>query len=498
VKTVTSPGGRLGKEIPDGFGRTRFSMVRETTGTSEVWLTTQTVYEACSCSTSGKATQVSRPYRSDSSGAAISGETIYWTTTESDGLGRPKRVILPDGKQSAYTYGVASDTFNSVTTYGSTSTSTEPGTSTTPGKAKRMFNDGFGRLMRVDELNSSSTLVETARYTYDELNHMTKVQMGWDSGTSTFKQTRTFNYNDKGQLTSSVTPEKGTVTYHYNSDGLLDWKQDAKSQRLNYTYDSNHRLTLIRLGASSPYTNLTSFTYDGDGSYYPTYALGRMTSATNTSSGYTWHFSYDVMGRVNLQTLQTPLTDYTNGYWSPMAVTPSASYSYDSDGKMTGMVYPGSIGSSGWVAGTSYQNTFDNVGRITGLNQWNGSSWQTVTNNVTYNSAGQMTAWQEGSTYLRRAYDPARGWVQDIQVGTSSTDSSLMNFHYDYFDNGQAQYFKDKTANPSNPAVYTYGYDNLNRLTSAATSNAAGSAARRAPSTPTSMSVGGEVWVKHS
>jgi len=34
-----------------------------------------------------------------------------------------------------------------------------------------------------------------------------------------------------------------------------------------------------------------------------TNARGRMTSAVN--DGYTWHFSYDIMGRVQKQTLQT-------------------------------------------------------------------------------------------------------------------------------------------------------------------------------------------------
>jgi hypothetical protein len=38
--------------------------------------------------------------------------------------------------------------------------------------------DAFGRLVRVEEQNSSGTLAETARYNYDVMGHMTTVQMG--------------------------------------------------------------------------------------------------------------------------------------------------------------------------------------------------------------------------------------------------------------------------------------------------------------------------------
>ena len=38
----------------------------------------------------------------------------------------------------------------------------------------------------------------------------------------TFKQTRTFVYNTKGQLTSATNPQNGTVSYTYLGDGLVE------------------------------------------------------------------------------------------------------------------------------------------------------------------------------------------------------------------------------------------------------------------------------------
>ena len=73
---------------------------------------------------------------------------------------------------------------------------------------------------------------------------MLTVQMG-SNGNGTYKQTRTFVYNNLAQLTSATTPEKGTVTYSYFPNGVLYSKTDAKGQLLCYNYDTSNRLTQI-------------------------------------------------------------------------------------------------------------------------------------------------------------------------------------------------------------------------------------------------------------
>jgi YD repeat-containing protein len=310
------------------------------------------------------------------------------------------------------------------------------------GKPKRYSYDAFGELIRVEELNPANpgnfnvgNLIETARYTYDAAGRVTLVQMG-RSGNS-FTQTRTFTYSAYssnapfGLLASATTPEKGTVSYAHNSTGTLLSKTDAKGQTLWYAYDSNHRLLIIITGSSqSSATTVTQFTYDT-----ATNGIGKMATAAAydltgyTSGVWTWSYSYDILGNVNGQTLQTPFTEVTN--IGSLAITPSASYTYDSDSKLTGMVAPGSIGSQyslAWQPGNSYQYTYDTAGRPTGMNQLDttNQTWDiTVASNGTHNAAGQLTGWQEGYTALARSYDPARGWLTSLTAGHARSPVSL-------------------------------------------------------------------------
>src|SRR5437899_2794324 len=140
---------------------------------------------------------------------------VYWTTTTSDALGRTASVTLPtptstvigtNTNQTGYSY----DIENGADAYGTAWLGTRTTITDPAGKLKRYLYDGFGRLIRVDELSPGATapvtaanLIETARYAYDPLGHMTQVQMPYvRNGTRSF-QTRTFNYNAVGQLTSS-------------------------------------------------------------------------------------------------------------------------------------------------------------------------------------------------------------------------------------------------------------------------------------------------------
>ena len=221
---------------------------------------------------------------------------------------------------------------------------------------------------------------------------------------------------------------------------------------------------------------MTQFTYDT-----ATNGVGKMaTAAASDLSGYTggawtWSYSYDILGNVNGQTLQTPFTAQSL-YGASAAVTPSATYTYDSDSKLTGMVAPGLIGSGYynngqnycslcWQPGNSYQYTYDTAGRPTGMNQWDttNQTWDiAVTGNGTHNAAGQLTGWQEGYNALTRSYDPARGWLTGLTAGPG-----FLNMQYSYNSNGQATTVTDSIN--SGQGVTSYTYDNLDRLSSATT-----------------------------
>ena len=285
-----------------------------------------------------------------------------------------------------------------------------------------------------------------------------------DSQTSV-TQTRTFVYNTKGQLTSSTTPEKGTVTYAYQSDGLLASKTEntgsktanpIQTKTLFYFYDTHHRL--IRIESPSG-TVKTTFTYDTEWNYAlnSTHTTGRMTSASN--DGYTWHYSYDLMGRATKQTLETPVN---GGGGTPLML--QSQYGFDNDGRMTDLYYPGGVNEVGTLAvGQRYQYAYDILSRVTGFSVYGGATLASTPTTLSdaYTAAGQIRSWTEGSTNLTRAYDPQRGWVNSIAIGSSPT------FQYSYNASGQVTSIVNDSANSAQSAAYTY--DNLNRLSTATT-----------------------------
>jgi len=156
----------------------------------------------------GKLKRSSMPY--------APGGTVHWTTYSYDALGRTVSVALPAGSgTSAYLY------------EGNTVRVTDPA-----GKWKRFTMDAMGNLVKVTEPNPAGGEWDT-NYTYNALNQLTQVSM--PRGAST--QTRTFNYNANGQLSSATNPENGTVSYVYNSVGHGTSKTDAKNQRTDFLYD---------------------------------------------------------------------------------------------------------------------------------------------------------------------------------------------------------------------------------------------------------------------
>ncbi len=459
TQTESAPLGRQTVTTLDGFGRVIKKAVKEN---STTWSYTETQYNACSCTSTGKAVKVSRPYRT--------GETVYWTETKFDALGRPTQVILPDGATTNYTYTVESGgSWNGLRTQ-----VTDPA-----GKTKRYLYDTLGFLRRVEEPNASGTLIETARYYYDVMGRLTTVYMG-QRADLTFKQTRTFVYNTKGQLTSATNPENGTVSYTYMGDGLVDSKTDAKNQILTFGYDTYHRLLLIRSqqGSGGTPTDRVRFTYDTAGTIPTSYAQGRMTTAWS-DSGYTWHFAYDQPGRVTQQTLQTPpyITEDANGNpvnWGPLYA--QAQYVYGTEGRLSYVYYPGAQQLASAVQpGTHYQYTYDVLNRPLTLSYLEtNNSWYNLAQNAQYNAAGQITSWQEtlnqygaGMNTLSRSYKAERGWITNLQAVTS-TNQTVLNLSYAYLPNGRVSSVTD-AVNPGQSANYTY--DQLNRLATASTPN---------------------------
>ena len=94
------------------------------------------------------------------------------------------------------------------------------------------------------------TPLETA-YAYSEVGQLLTVTMarpGLGQNPGTVTQVRTWVYNADMRLTSVRHPESSNATYpstrfEYNADGTLARKLDAKNQKVEFTYDSDGRVT---------------------------------------------------------------------------------------------------------------------------------------------------------------------------------------------------------------------------------------------------------------
>src|SRR5438552_17054871 len=101
-------------------------------------------------------------------------------------------------------------------------------------------------------------------------------------------QTRTYNYDDLGRVTSTVLPESGTWSYTYNDFGGVHTRTDARGVVTGYSYDSLNRLQQISYNVGStgvPNPQTVSFAY---GTSSASNNNGRLTSMTDATGSETY------------------------------------------------------------------------------------------------------------------------------------------------------------------------------------------------------------------
>jgi RHS repeat-associated protein len=315
-------------------------------------------------------------------------------------------------------------------------------------------------------------------YTYDAWDNVNQVTMPRPSGT----QTRTFTYSGK-LLLSATNPENGTVTYTYNTYNKVATKTDAKGQAVVYTYDGIGRLTEVQRypsGQSNAEDTCQRETYYWDSnpfnSSYSQYALGRLAAIQYyapasglgmsgcASSGYVSTFqeqySYNVGGaKINKGVLLTRNLQSTTTS-GPYTVDLESSYTYDNEGRMLTVQYPGTTGSSGPNLGYAY----DAMGRLNTMTDVNASN--TLISAATYDPANRLL------TIAGSVYNETRSYNVMGQLTALSNNS--VNIAYSYSATQNNGKITSQTDYISGEQV-VYAYDALNRLASAgATSNAWG------------------------
>jgi RHS repeat-associated protein len=449
--TVTAAtNGHWTRKTLDGFGRV--VLVETGYGTTTV-SQSETVYDSCACSAMGRLKKQSMPHAPNAS--------VYWTVYSYDAMGRTVSVTLPDSNTRSYSYS------------GYTATVTDEAA-----KWKKYTMDAFGNVTQVvepDPANPGSGTYVTS-YTYDLLNHLTGVSMPRPGGT----QTRTFNYgNPPGAfLLSATNPENGTVAYSY-TNGLLTSKTDARGIQTSYAYDGYGRVTQIQ-HTNDPGDPLNC----GNVTLYYDTALaggfqnvlgrlaGRQYAPTNCQGNRTlWDmYSYSAAGQVVQKKLRVSPRATVQGppplYW-PVTVgiyaDLDATWTYDNEGKVTGFTLPSMTSTTGsaygvtptTVAGLSYTQGYDSLGRATTLRDQNNN---TVISNVTYGPAGELLT-LAGMVNETRTYNS--------RLHLTGLNNGSANWTFAYLANGRTSQQTDAISGEQ----ITYAYDALNRLISAVTSD---------------------------
>ena len=243
------------------------------------------------------------------------------------------------------------------------------------------------------------------RYGYDAKDRLASVQ-------DPVNLTTTYTYDGLGNLTQLTSPDTGIATYVPDAAGNVVGATDARGLATSYVYDALNRQKLATFAGGS-----VALEYDNTATG-GAFARGRLTKVTDPSGSTT--YAYDAWGRV-LRKTQTVGSDASARNFAVV-------YQYAS-GRMTGVTYP---------SGRSLSYAFDVQGRVTGVT----IGGQTVLSGATYIPFGavQGWTWANGQPY-RRTFD-LDGRIASL---TSGPDT--------------AAYGSES---------WTFGYDSLNRLTTAA------------------------------
>ncbi|MGO9802894.1 MAG: RHS repeat-associated core domain-containing protein [Steroidobacteraceae bacterium] len=275
--------------------------------------------------------------------------------------------------------------------------------------------DPLNRLDQITDPNSGNTY-----FTYDAEDDLTSVKDPRSLTTS-------YGYNGFGDVKQLASPDTGTTTSTYDSGGNLSTSTDARSSVATYAYDVANRVTSIAYSNGGTTDQTLTFGYDSG-----TYGKGRLTSAADANHSLAW--TYDFMGRVVGKGLTVGTVNLSVGYGysngdRTSLVTPSGqtvTYGYNSNHQVTSIA----VNSTTVLSGVTYEP-------FGGVNGWTWGNSGTTTR--TFNGDGLISQIVTYGVTLGYSFDNA-----NRITGISDSSNSAL--------------------------TWTYGYDLLDRLTSATTS----------------------------
>lgn len=241
--------------------------------------------------------------------------------------------------------------------------------------------------------------------------------------------TTSYTYDGLDQLRMQQSPDTGLTTSTYDAAGNLTTSIDARNAVSAYRYDALNRVVAVEYSRKGIADQVVRFSYDTGA-----HGIGRLAGASDDRHSMAW--TYDAQGRITAKTqavgdfIAAVGYGYTNGNLTTIA-TPSGqtvAYRYDANAQVTSIAVNG----------------------------------VTLLSGVTYEPFGPVNGWVWGNgTTARRTFDDDGNIIEIASGGRIDT--------YLYDDALRIAGIID----PARPKdSYAFGYDALDRLTSAVSSSA--------------------------
>jgi YD repeat-containing protein len=292
----------------------------------------------------------------------------------------------------------------------------------------RITSNQYDALNRLKQTTSPAPVSALTRYGYNGLDALAQV-------TDPRNLVTGYTVDGLGNLNFQSSPDTGATTSTYDPAGNLLAQTDAKQQVTRYAYDAMNRVTTITFHDGSRQT----YAYDEGAN-----AIGRLASiterdaASQVSSAVT--YSYDQHGRVTAETRSVAASQYV------------LAYGYDTFGRLVSLIYP---------SGRTVTYAFDEIGRVRQITTTRENETEMVVQAVLYHPFGGVKGFTLGNGQAYTRAIDLDGRVASYTLGKQSFDIA--------YDAASRIALVIDAGKPVN--MNTYGYDELDRVTSAALLN---------------------------
>jgi RHS repeat-associated protein len=305
-------------------------------------------------------------------------------------------------------------------------------------------SDAFGRLTQVTEYAPAT---QSTFYSYNGRDDLTQV-------TDAASNITTIAYDLLSRKTSMTDPDMGTWNYGYDANGNLTSQQDARGWWLYLEYDGLNRLVRKRRDATTG-TVLAEWNYDAAGQKG---LLASSVAYSPLGAVQVSNMSYDARNRLTQQQWSIP----TQGAFR-------FDYGYNEASQQTTLRYPG--GNAGQQGELVTKGYYAQTGQFNTASSDDGTQFVAYTS---YNPLGQVIEQRNDSgtngVMRRVTYDSATLRTNRIYAGSGSgASTNLQDLSLTFDNNGNIKSLTDAI---NSGQKQCFGYDSLNRLTSAFTGDA--------------------------